>query len=130
MKFLGSVIGFLVACAIWVATFFIATFLVDKVSFDYRNAGVAGGLGLLGVGAFAGRRVWLEIEGHFAYLAIQAKRRRAAKRAALQQLLREKSQVHADQRGMESALHRRLETSQAMAAEFASQVAEAERFLD
>ncbi len=130
MKFLGFLSGVLVACGIWIATFFIATFLVDRVSFDYRNIGVIGGLALLGAGAVAGRKAWTSIEAHCEHVVRQSKRRQAAKRAEVQRHLREQSQIHADQRGLESVLHRRLETSRAMATALPSHVVEAGRALD
>ncbi|MDB6152965.1 MAG: hypothetical protein JWL90_1418 [Chthoniobacteraceae bacterium] len=130
MKFLGFLSGVLVAIVIWIATFFIATILVDKVSFDYRNAGVAAGLVLLGAGAVAGRKAWTSIEANCEHAVRQSKRRREAKRAEVQRLLREQSQIHADQRGLESILHRRLETSRETAAGLPALVTEAGRALD
>jgi hypothetical protein len=130
MKFLGFLSGFLVAIGIWIATFFIATIFVDQVSFDYRNLGVAGGLVLLGAGAFVGRKAWTSIEVRCEHAVRQSNRRRAAKRAEVQRLLRQQSQIHADQRGLESTLQRRLETSRVMAAGLPAFVNDAGRSLD
>jgi hypothetical protein len=115
MKFLGFVTGLAMAIAIWAGTFLVVTRLVDQVPLEHRDAGGIGGLGLLAAGAVAGRRVWRIVGDRFEQVARAAQRRRARRRVEILRLLREKSQVTADQRWLTNTLHRRLESAQIMA---------------